>query len=89
MNVQEYHEEFSDCAICGKNKETVIHHILCRGMGGSRVRDVKNNWVTLCNNCHLRAHGLRHPKFSKEALFEAKIKMERERNREYVYGGSN
>lgn len=88
MTVEEYHNEFPDCAICN-NPETVVHHILLKGIGGSKVRDVKNNWVTLCNNCHLRAHGLRHPKLSKETLFEAKWKMEKKREEEYIFGGVN
>ena len=94
MTVDEYHREFPNCAICNY-PETVVHHIILKGLGGSKVRDVKNNWVPLCSLHHKMAHFLiigrpiRNYRLSKQALFEAKIKMEKKREEEYVFGGVN
>jgi len=88
MTIEEYHNEFRSCAVCG-GLDTVVHHIIPKGIGGSKVRDVKNNWITLCNAHHLAAHRLRLPYLSKEFLFEMKVKVEKERRESYVFGGIN
>jgi 5-methylcytosine-specific restriction endonuclease McrA len=32
-----------------------IHHIIPRGMGGSKTKDYIENLVALCRECHIRA----------------------------------
>ena len=47
--------EFNDepiCELCGK-VAVDIHHIESRGMGGSNKKDVLENLMALCRNCHL------------------------------------
>lgn len=88
MTIQEYHEEFPNCAVCG-SPDTCTHHIDSKGMGGSKVRDQKNNWIPLCNHDHMRAHRLKKPYLTRTKLFELKAKMEKKRKEEYVFGGVN
>ena len=42
---------FVPCEICGK-KATEIHHIQCRGMGGSKSKDNIENLMALDRECH-------------------------------------
>lgn len=44
-------DEFIPCEMCGK-KAVDIHHIQCRGMGGTG-KDNINNLMALCRNCHI------------------------------------
>ena len=46
-------EEFNPCEVCGA-RAVDIHHIECRGMGGSKVKDDINNLMGLCRECHIR-----------------------------------
>ena len=40
------------CEVC--NAVAVdIHHIRCRGMGGSKVKDDISNIMALCRQCHI------------------------------------
>ena len=43
--------DFIPCEICGI-KATDIHHIECRGMGGSETKDNIENLQAVCRNCH-------------------------------------
>lgn len=45
-------EDFIPCEICG-NKAVDIHHIDCRGMGGSSKKDKIENLMALCRECHI------------------------------------
>lgn len=45
-------EDFIPCEICGK-KAVDIHHINCRGMGGSKSADKIENLMAVCRECHL------------------------------------
>ena len=59
-----------DCELDGK--VTVdIHHIEPKGMGGSRNKDVIDNLIALCRDCHTDAHA---EKISKETLQRAHAK---------------
>jgi hypothetical protein len=44
---------FIPCEICNK-KAIDIHHIECKGMGGSKQKDVIENLQALCRECHIR-----------------------------------
>jgi 5-methylcytosine-specific restriction endonuclease McrA len=45
-------DEFIPCEVCG-NKAVDIHHIDCRGMGGTKEKDRIDNLMALCRKCHL------------------------------------
>jgi 5-methylcytosine-specific restriction endonuclease McrA len=43
--------DFIACRGCG-SPAVDIHHIKARGMGGNPSRDVINNLIALCRECH-------------------------------------
>jgi len=45
-------DDFIPCEVCG-NRAVDIHHINCRGMGGSNNKDVIENLMGLCREHHL------------------------------------
>lgn len=45
-------EDFIPCEVCGA-RAVDIHHIDCRGMGGSKRKDTIDNLMALCRPCHL------------------------------------
>lgn len=44
-------EDFIGCEVCG-NKAVDIHHIDCRGMGGSQDKNEIKNLMAMCRMCH-------------------------------------
>lgn len=45
--------DFIPCEVCG-TKAVDIHHIDCRGMGGTKKEDTIENIQALCRICHIR-----------------------------------
>jgi 5-methylcytosine-specific restriction endonuclease McrA len=45
-------EDFIPCEVCG-SRAVDIHHIDCRGMGGSKKKDDISNLMALCRSCHI------------------------------------
>lgn len=45
--------DFISCEVCGA-KAVDLHHINCRGMGGSKKKDFIENIQALCRSCHLK-----------------------------------
>jgi hypothetical protein len=45
-------DDFIPCEICG-NKAVDIHHLECRGMGGSKDKDNIENLQAVCRSCHI------------------------------------
>ena len=45
--------DFIPCEICNL-KATDIHHIECRGMGGTKKPEDINNLMALCRDCHVK-----------------------------------
>ena len=43
--------DFIPCECC-QSESHDIHHIVCRGMGGSKLKDNINNLMALCRKCH-------------------------------------
>jgi 5-methylcytosine-specific restriction endonuclease McrA len=41
------------CEICGRRGQD-IHHIHCRGMGGSGKKDEISNLMAVCRDCHIK-----------------------------------
>jgi len=41
------------CEVCGKRAQD-IHHIECRGMGGSDKKDEISNLMAVCRDCHIK-----------------------------------
>ncbi len=44
--------DFIPCEVCG-SQAVDINHIDCRGMGGSKTKDVIENLQALCRKCHI------------------------------------
>lgn len=44
--------DFIPCEICSR-KAVDIHHIDCKGMGGSKKKDNIENLMALCRSCHM------------------------------------
>lgn len=45
--------DFIPCEMCG-TQSVDIHHIECRGMGGSKLKDTIPNLMALCRPCHVK-----------------------------------
>lgn len=45
--------DFIGCEVCGKQAND-IHHINCRGMGGTKTNDKIENLQALCRECHIK-----------------------------------
>ena len=45
--------DFIPCEVCGK-KAIDIHHVECRGMGGSKEADAIDNLMALCREDHIK-----------------------------------
>jgi 5-methylcytosine-specific restriction endonuclease McrA len=43
--------DFIPCEVCQAQAQD-IHHIECRGMGGSKIADTIENLMALCRKCH-------------------------------------
>ncbi len=52
-------DEFISCEVCG-SRAVDIHHIDCRGMGGSKSKDKIENLMALCRSCHLEYGDKKH-----------------------------
>lgn len=50
-----YRRDGYQCALCSSTRYLQIHHAIPRGQGGSP--DSPMNLITLCNVCHMQAHG--------------------------------
>lgn len=86
MTIDEYRREYPNCAVCNY-PETAIHHINPKGMGGSKIRDIKNNWLSLCDFHHRSAHHLiKNYYLNAQELFDAKIRVEKKKEEEIVFG---
>lgn len=46
-------EDFIPCEVCD-SKAVDIHHLDCRGMGGTKTKDQIQNLMALCRKCHLQ-----------------------------------
>jgi hypothetical protein len=44
------------CQICGADEVIEVHHIAPLGVGGSDEKDVAENMITLCGECHRKVH---------------------------------
>lgn len=44
---------FIPCEVCGYEAKD-LHHIECRGMGGTKKEDTIENIMALCRECHIR-----------------------------------
>ncbi len=46
------------CEICGVNRNLDRHHVIPKGMGGSKDPQVHDaaNLITLCRGCHRKIH---------------------------------
>jgi len=62
--------DFIPCEVCGR-KAVDIHHIRCRGMGGSKEHDNISNLMALCRECHINfGDKKQHIEFLIEKHFE-------------------
>ena len=59
LNIEASNMNSSDaCEICGTNRTLDRHHVVSRGMGGSKNPEVHSdeNLTTLCRQCHRNIH---------------------------------
>ena len=47
-------QDFIPCEYCGR-QAVDVHHLIPRGMGGSKTKDYIENLMGLCRKCHNRA----------------------------------
>lgn len=52
-------EDFIPCELCS-NRAVDIHHIHCRGMGGTKEEDKIDNLMALCRQCHIEYGDKKH-----------------------------
>lgn len=64
-----YFEDHPYCEVCGK-PAIQVHEIIFRSQGGKCTDD---NMVSLCLDCHQRAHFLKKPYLRQEHLLGAKL----------------
>ena len=50
-----YRRDHYRCALCDSPKNIQVHHAIPRGQGGA-INSV-DNMITLCQHCHMLAHG--------------------------------
>ncbi len=48
--------DFIGCEICG-SKTVDVHHLIAKGMGGSKTKDYIENLIGVCRDCHVKCHG--------------------------------
>lgn len=60
--------DYIPCEYCHQHESGPPHHIIARGMGGSKHRDVIENLIGLCIYCHERAENRAKPKIPKKEL---------------------
>jgi hypothetical protein len=46
---------FIPCEICN-SKSVDIHHLISKGMGGSKTKDYIENLIAVCRECHVKCH---------------------------------
>ena len=44
--------DYIPCELCG-TRAVDIHHIHCRGMGGTKKEETIDNLMALCRSCHI------------------------------------
>ena len=49
-------EDFIPCEVCSA-PSVDIHHLIIKGMGGSRTKDYIENLIAVCRDCHNKCHG--------------------------------
>ena len=64
--------DFIPCEVCG-NIAVVIHHIECRGMGGTKQKDSIENLMALCRADHLKYGDKKQWKDWLKNIHQAKI----------------
>lgn len=47
--------DFIGCECCGK-PAVDIHHLIAKGMGGSKTKDYIENLIAVCRKCHEKCH---------------------------------
>lgn len=62
------------CEWCFERPMDNIHHIILKGMGGSKKLDYAENLIGLCLTCHKAAHGLVRPTLEASEL-EDRVKL--------------
>ena len=65
---------FIPCEVCGK-KAIDIHHLECRGMGGSKEADAIDNIMALCREDHMKFGDKKQYKELLKSIHEQRLSM--------------
>tara|TARA_B000000475_G_scaffold272222_1_gene272622 strand:- start:3035 stop:5752 length:2718 start_codon:yes stop_codon:yes gene_type:complete len=44
------------CQVCLKNKSSETHHIIYQSVNNTKEKNIKDNLLPICNECHLKEH---------------------------------
>ena len=65
---------FIPCEVCGKVGND-LHHIEARGMGGTKTKDVIENLMCLCRECHIKYGDKKQHKEWLKSIHEQRLSM--------------
>ena len=65
--------DFIPCEVCGQ-QSVDIHHVEARGMGGSKIKDVIENLMAVCRECHIKYGDKKQYKDFLKEIHESKIR---------------
>lgn len=77
--------DFVPCEVCG-TKAVDIHHIECRGMGGTKQNESIDNLMAVCRECHVKYGDKKeHKEFLKEVHNDKKQRREFKEGWKYTF----
>lgn len=72
--LEHFEDMYIECETCPYNKAVDVHHIEPRGLGGSKNKDVIENLMGLCRECHLMAEAKQFKKGYLKIIHQQNLK---------------